>query len=162
MQSYESLFRTFAENKLHYLIVGGVAVNLHGYPRFTNDIDILLALTPENLTTMARIMEELGYQQRLPISIQELEDEQKARQFIHEKGLTAYSFIHATEPQFNVDVLVAQSIDFDAFLAQTMHAEVWGIKVPVVSIDDLIDMKKQSNREKDIQDVSALLELKGL
>lgn len=162
MADYQSILREFASQKLRYLIVGGVAVNLHGYPRFTNDIDILLALDAENLSKMAGIMAELGYQQRLPISIQELGDEKKARQLIAEKGLTAYSFIHAVEPQFNVDVLVAQSIDFDTFSVHTMHAEVWGIDVPVVSIDDLIGMKQQSDREKDVQDVIALLELKGL
>ena len=68
-------------------------MNLHGYPRFTNDIDILLALDNENLEKMAEIMKSMGYQQRLPISIQELGDEQKARKFIEEKGLSAYSFI---------------------------------------------------------------------
>ncbi len=162
MESYEPIFRAFDENKLQYLIVGGLAVNLHGYPRYTNDIDILLALDHENLEKMSTLMKEMDYQQRLPISIQELEDEQKARKFIDEKGLTAYSFIHNTEPQFSVDVLVGASMQFDTFKKETMEAEVWGIRVPVVSIDDLIDMKKESNREKDIQDVAALLELKGL
>jgi len=162
VESYESILRAFAEKNLKYLIVGGVAVNLHGYPRFTNDIDILLALDHDNLAIMAEVMEGLGYQQRLPVSIQELDDEKKARRFIEEKGLTAYSFIHEKEPQFNVDVLVAESIDFEKYTKQQMHAEVWGIDVPVVSIDDLIEMKRKSEREKDIQDIIALLELKGL
>ena len=162
MESYEPLLRAFSENHINYLIVGGVAVNLHGYPRFTNDLDILLTLDPENLDKMVTMMESMGYQQRLPIGIQELYDEQKARAFIEEKGLTAYSFIHDKYPQFNVDVLVAESIDFEKFSEHTMRAEVWNIDVPVVSIDDLIAMKKNSGREKDVQDVVALLELKGL
>lgn len=162
MESYEPLLREFAEKHIKYLIVGGVAVNLHGYPRFTNDLDILLTLDRENLDSMAEIMERMGYQQRLPIAIQELSNEGKARTFIAEKGLTAYSFIHEKYPQFNVDVLVAESIDFENFSAHTMKAEVWGIDVPVVSIDDLIAMKQKSDREKDIQDIVALLELKGL
>ena len=162
MESYELLLRAFAEHHIRYLIVGGVAVNLHGYPRFTNDLDILLTLDQENLKKMAALMDRMGYQQRLPISIQELSDETKARKLIQEKGLTAYSFIHAKQPQFNVDVLVAESIDFEKFSVHTMHAELWGIDVPVVSIDDLIAMKKNSDREKDVQDVVALLELKGL
>ena len=137
-------------------------MNLHGYPRFTNDIDILLALDNENLEKMAEIMKSMGYQQRLPISIQELGDEQKARKFIEEKGLTAYSFIREKEPQFNVDVLVSSSMEFEKFSVHKMYAEVWGLKVPVVSIDDLTEMKKQSGREKDVQDAAALLELKGL
>jgi predicted nucleotidyltransferase len=162
MTDYQSLLRTFQDEKLQYLIVGGVAVNLHGYPRFTNDIDILLALDKENLEKMADIMGKLGYQQRLPVSIQELGDEVKVCDFIEKKGLIAYSFIHAQEPQFNIDVLVAASMEFEKFSAHKMHATVWGIEVPVVSINDLIAMKKNSDREKDVQDVVALLELKGV
>ncbi len=162
MVDYQSILRAFAEQKLRYLIVGGIAVNLHGYPRFTNDIDILLALDHDNLATMARIMESMGYQQRLPISIQELEDSDKVRTLMKEKGLVAYSFINAQEPQFNIDVLVSESMEFEKFSVHTMKAEVWGLDVPVVSIDDLITMKQHSDREKDVQDVVALLELKGL
>ena len=162
MADYQSLLREFADKKLRYLIVGGVAVNLHGYPRFTNDIDILLALDHDNLEKMAAIMKEMGYEQRLPISIQELGDTDKVRTLIKENGLVAYSFIHAKEPQFNIDVLVGESMEFEKFTAHTMHANVWGLDVPVVSIDDLIAMKQNSDREKDVQDVVALLELKGL
>lgn len=162
MADYQSLLREFEAKKLRYLIVGGVAVNLHGYPRFTNDIDILLALDHENLATMARIMEAHSYQQRLPVSIQELEDSDKVRKLMKDKELVAYSFIHAQEPQFNIDVLVGASLNFEKFSKQMMTAEVWGLQIPVVSIDDLITMKRASDREKDVQDVVALLELKGL
>ena len=162
MTDYQTLLRAFHEKELRYLIVGGVAVNLHGYPRFTNDIDILLALDHENVQKMSEIMEKMGYQRRLPIDIQELGDEKKVRTLLTEKGLSAYSFIHAQEPQFNVDVLVAESVDFKHFRAHVMHAEIWGLDVPVVSIDDLIGMRRKSKREKDVQDVVALLELKGL
>jgi hypothetical protein len=162
VESYEPLLRAFAQEHINYLIVGGVAVNLHGHPRFTNDLDILLTLDRENLQKMSRLMDRMGYQQRLPIAIEDLSDEKKARALIQEKGLTAYSFIHGKYPQFNVDVLVAASIDFQTFAVHTMRAELWGIDVPVVSIDDLIAMKQHSNRERDVQDVVALVELKGL
>ena len=162
MADYQSILREFHKRKLQYLIVGGVAVNLHGYPRFTNDIDILLALDHNNLAIMAGIMEVMGYQQRLPIDIQELDDENRVRTLMKEKGLIAYSFIHAKEPQFNIDVLVGESIEFEKFSSHKIIAEAWGLPIPVVSIDDLIAMKKNSDREKDVQDVVALLELKGL
>ncbi len=162
MASYQSLLGTFCEKKLQYLIVGGVAVNLHGYPRFTGDIDILLALNEENLKKMAAIMEELGYQQRLPVSIEELGDEKQVKEWIDEKGLLAYSFINPSEPEFSVDVIVGESLAFEKYYEHQMEIDVWDMKVPVISIDDLITMKSNSDREKDAQDVAALLELKGL
>ncbi|MFH1670751.1 MAG: nucleotidyl transferase AbiEii/AbiGii toxin family protein [Patescibacteria group bacterium] len=162
MANYQSILRAFQEQNLQYIIVGGVAVNLHGYPRFTNDIDILLALDQNNLAKMANIMESMGYQRRLPIAIQELGDTDKVHTLIKKKGLVAYSFIHAKEPQFNIDVLVAESMEFEKFASKKIIAEAWDLQIPVVSIDDLISMKQNSDREKDIQDVVALLELKGL
>jgi len=37
-----------------------------------------------------------------------------------------------------------------------------GVRIPVVSIEDLIAMKKKANRDQDIMDLKALIELKGL
>ena len=137
-------------------------MNLHGYPRFTNDIDILLALDDANLHAMAGVMHKLGYEKRLPVDIQELGDEKKVKAWIKGKRLVAYTFINAKEPQFNIDVLVGASFQFNRYKAEQMIAEVWDLRIPVVSIDDLIAMKRQTERGKDIQDVVALLELKGL
>lgn len=44
MNIYAEIFKAFNDAKIAYLIIGGVAVNLYGYNRFTGDIDILLAL----------------------------------------------------------------------------------------------------------------------
>ena len=49
MNIYAEIFKAFNNAKIEYLIVGGVAVNLYGYNRFTGDIDILLALDKINL-----------------------------------------------------------------------------------------------------------------
>ena len=68
MANYQSILRAFQEQNLQYIIAGGIAVNLHGYPRFTNDIDILLALDQNNLAKMANIMESMGYQFSMLIS----------------------------------------------------------------------------------------------
>ena len=77
------------EAGIRYLIVGGLAVNLHGYRRFTADVDILLALDKENLEKMTRIMRSMGYAERLPVELKELSDEKKIRQLLEEKGMTA-------------------------------------------------------------------------
>jgi hypothetical protein len=46
---YVELFRALERAQVRYLLVGGVAVNLHGAERLTMDVDIMLALDPENL-----------------------------------------------------------------------------------------------------------------
>ncbi|MFH0770797.1 MAG: nucleotidyl transferase AbiEii/AbiGii toxin family protein [Candidatus Peregrinibacteria bacterium] len=162
MDSYKRVFRALHEAEVRYLIVGGVAMNLLGCPRFTNDIDILLALDEENLHAMKKAMETLGYEQRVPLALDELGDEKKALALVREKNLLAYTFFNPNEPLYSIDVIVGPSLQFDRYRANQLHVDVWGLSLPVVSIDDLIGIKKQSDREKDALDVATLLEYKGL
>lgn len=162
MDSYENVLRALNDTEVRYLIVGGVAMNLLGCPRFTNDIDILLALDEGNLRAMKAAMKTLGYEQRIPLSLDELGDEKKALKLIREKNLLAYTFFNPDEPLYSIDVIVGPSLQFDRYEANQLHVDVWGLSLPVVSIDDLIGIKKQSDREKDALDVATLLEYKGL
>lgn len=137
-------------------------MNLLGYPRFTGDIDILLALDEQNLANMAALMKKMGYKKRIPIEIDELGDEKKVLDLMKKKNLIAYTFANAKQPQFSIDVIVGDSLNFKRYAKRCVHVPVWEITVPVVSVDDLIAMKRKSNREKDLNDVAFLLELKGL
>ncbi len=49
MGYFEDVFRALNKAKVRYLVVGGVAVNIYGHPRFTGDIDILLLLESEQM-----------------------------------------------------------------------------------------------------------------
>ncbi len=137
-------------------------MNLLGYPRFTGDIDILLALDAANLERMSALMKRMGYEQRLPVSLEELGDEKKTLKIIKEKNLIAYTFNNPKEPQFGIDVIVGESLNFQKYHQRCQQMKVWDIAIPVISIDDLINMKRKANRQKDIEDLQALLELKGL
>ncbi len=162
MNPYQKIFSALNEAHLRYIVVGGVAMNLLGYPRFTGDIDVLLALDPENLANMARLMHSMGYEKRLPVSVEELGDEGKVLQLMNTKNLIAYTFANSAEPQFSIDVIVGASLHFHDYELRRLLVKVWDIEIPVISIDDLISMKRQSTRKKDVDDVVALLELKGL
>lgn len=161
MNFYRHIFKELNEAGIHYIVVGGVAMNLLGYPRFTGDIDVLLALDHENLTNMANLMQRLGYEQRLPVKVEELGDEKLVLDLMQKKNLIAYTFVNAKEPEYNIDVIVGASLNFRAYEKHIEHISVWDIDVPVISIEDLIAMKKQSNRAKDVDDIAILLELKG-
>ena len=94
MNLYKKVFTKLEEAKIKYLIVGGVAVNMYGYSRFTGDVDILLALNPTNLQRMDKLMHDLGYVERLPINIKELGDKDKLEEFIKKKALKALNVGH--------------------------------------------------------------------
>lgn len=162
MNPYREIFQALNDTGVRYLVVGGVAVNLHGYSRFTGDLDILVALDAANLDRIADLMDERGFIQRLPIDVRLLSDRAQVQRWITEKGLTAYTFIHSRLPQFSLDILAGESLVFDRYDEHKVIVDADKLPIPVISIDDLIGMKKRANRQKDIEDILVLLELKGL
>ena len=162
MNPYRELFTAMNDAGIRYLVVGGVAVNLHGYSRFTGDLDVVMALDAINLDRLAALMEKKGFTQRLPIDVRLLSDRKQVQQWIIDKGMTAYTFIDQRMPQFSLDILAGESLNFDDLDRHKVMIDAENLPIPVVSIDDLIGMKQRANRQKDIEDIAALLELKGL
>lgn len=153
MNPYKKVFLELQKSEVEYLVVGGVAVNLYGYSRFTGDIDILLTLDSANLLKMEKVMKRLGYTERLPIQLHELKDKKNVKKWL---------FISAKKPQLDIDILAGYSLNFKKFYAKKVVIEAWGIHLPVISLSDLMVMKKEAGRDKDLLDLQALLELKSL
>lgn len=162
MGYFEKVFRALNKEKIKYLVVGGVAVNIYGYIRFTGDIDILLLLEKENLKKMDRVMKRLGYGERLPVSVKDLSDHKKVKKWLKEKNMTAFAFFPPKEILFMVDVLVEDSLKFEKVARDKVIRKFDNVAIPVVSIDYLIKMKRKANRPKDLEDLDKLLKLKNL
>ena len=162
MNLYKVVFEAFEKAKINYLLVGGVAVNLYGYNRFTGDIDIILGLDAENLIKMSEVMGKLGYAERIPVQLKELNEKGKWEKLMQEKRMKAYTFISNDRPQLDIDIIVSESLDFDRYVTNRTIIEIWDLELPLVGIDDLIGMKRRADREKDKLDIEALLKLKEL
>ncbi|RLD12370.1 MAG: hypothetical protein DRI22_05375, partial [Caldiserica bacterium] len=65
--SFESILEELSKRNILFIVVGGVAVNLHGIPRMTYDIDILLKMEDENLRKFCSLMKEKGYKPKVPV-----------------------------------------------------------------------------------------------
>ncbi len=66
---YLELFKRLSQQKIRYLICGGLAVNIYGIPRMTADIDLLLDFTDDNIEKFETAIKLLMYQSVFPISI---------------------------------------------------------------------------------------------
>ena len=66
---FERVFAALEARGVRYLVVGGVAVVLHGHPRFTADLDLVLALDPQNLASAIAALEGLGLRPRAPVRL---------------------------------------------------------------------------------------------
>ena len=162
MNMFERIFKGLYEEGVKYLVVGGVAVNLHGYLRGTGDLDVSVLLEEENLAKMTEAMRKLGYVERLPIKIQELQNEAFAKKLMEERNLLAFSYMPDGDVPVIVDVVVDGSLRFKELFERSVVKKLDGLDVPVISIDDLIDFKKKAGRPKDLEDLRWLVNSKKL
>ncbi len=144
---------------VRYLIVGGVAVVLHGYLRTTLDLDLVLQLEPENLEKALRALAELGFQPRVPVSLSSFADPAMRETWAREKNMQVFSLWHPDHPGFAVDLFLREPFDFDATYQRAVRVPLQHVQATVVSLQDLMEMKRAAGRSRDLEDVEALAEL---
>jgi len=139
------------------LVVGGVAVVLHGYPRFTADLDLVLDLTASNASTAVAALQTLGYRPRAPVRAEDFADEDIRASWREEKGLTVFSLWSPSYPGTEVDLFVEEPFDFGEAWSRRLDAVLDnGTTVHVVGIDDLRALKARVGRPKDVDDIAQL------
>lgn len=159
---FERIFRHLHESKIRYAVIGGIAVNLHGYNRLTGDLDIILSMTDENLRSFVAIANQLRLVPRLPLKVEDFTKEEMRSHWIHEKNMKVFSLYNPTNPLEHIDVKIDKPEDIEKFLANAQTIDAGDIKISVVSIDDLIELKKQAGRERDLVDIRALERIRNL
>jgi len=142
---------------VRYLVVGGVAVVAHGYPRFTGDLDLVIALDMNNVQRALRALATLEYQPRIPVPAEQFADERLRRQWIEEKGMVVFSLASTRFPHTPVDLFAHVPFDFDDEYRQALWLVIEpALRVPVVRRACLIAMKKAAGRPQDLLDVAQL------
>ena len=157
VRSVEAVVRALNEAKVRYLIVGGVAVNVHGYVRLTMDLDLVIQLKPENIVAAWEAMEKIGYRARIPVSGKDFADEKKRELWRREKGMLVLQFWSDEHRRTQVDVFIREPFDFDREHATAPdHAIVPGVVAKIVGWDTLLQMKREAGRPKDLLDLDML------
>lgn len=150
------LLQSLADADVRFVLVGGLAVQLHGFLRSTFDIDLVLAMDDGNLSRFIDVAQRFGLAPVIPVSIDALRSAQQIDQWCREKGMLAFAL---REPQAGgsvVDVLVRPEVPFDELEIDGVAGELFGRKVRVASLDHLLRMKRVANRPKDLLDIAAL------
>ena len=154
------LLQALSDEQVQYVLVGGLAVQLHGFLRSTFDIDLVLAMNDQNLSRFISVAQGYGLIPAIPVPMDSLRNAGLIEQWHREKGMLAFSL---REPQVGgsvVDVLVRSDVPFDRLMANAIEGELFGRKVWIASIDDLLVMKRIANRAKDRLDIAALEKIK--
>jgi len=156
---FDIVLGALEERRVRYLVVGGVAVVLHGYARFTADLDLVIALDPPNVTAAMEALASLGYRPRAPVAALDFADPDKRREWIRDKGLTVLGLWSPKYPATEVDVFVEEPFAVDEALARATRAQLGATTIVVASIADLIELKRKAGRPKDLDDIEKLQEI---
>ena len=142
--------------KIDYIVVGGLAVNMHGIPRMTYDMDLMILLESENIQKIVSKLKEWGYLPRVSVQPEELVDKEKRKSWIQEKNMKAFSFYNEKQTVGEIDLIIDSPIPYEGLKNRANIFDIDQIKVPVISIQDLIELKIDAGRKQDLSDVEHL------
>ena len=159
---YLDLFGALARHRVRYVVVGGLALNLHGVERATMDVDLAVALDTTNVEAAIDAFEELGLVPVAPVKIQEARDPETLRRWGREKNRVVFGLRPGKGAGPTVDCLIDPAVPFATLVANAIAKAIGELTIPIASIDDLIALKRAAGRAIDLADIEALGRLKQL
>lgn len=139
---FRECLRLLNAHGVEYLLVGGYAVALHGYPRATVDLDIWIASTSENARRVVAAVRAFGF------DVPALEP----GLFLNPDSIVRFGI-----PPFRIEVMTTiDGVTFDACRRNARLMELDGVSVPVIALADLKANKKAAGRHKDLADLDNL------
>lgn len=143
-----------ADKRIPYAVVGGFAVALHGAVRGTFDIDFVTKWTLANLKKLEKALLDLDLESHLPVTAEDVF--QFRDEYINNRNLIAWQFVDKNRPDRQIDII----INYDLAGKRTKSIKTGNGAIKILSMNDLIEMKKESGRPQDLEDVKALIQLK--
>jgi hypothetical protein len=139
---FKEFVKLLTENKVEYLIVGGYAVGIHGYPRYTGDLDIWINITTENAKRVLRCVEDFGFSSyTLSIS-----------NFTKQGNIIQLGY-----PPVRIDIInQVDGVNFAECFKNKKVLKANDIMLYFIGYDDLLKNKKTTSRPRDIDDIENL------
>ncbi|MCA9626986.1 MAG: nucleotidyltransferase [Myxococcales bacterium] len=141
-EDFRDLLEEFASEQVDAVLVGGYAVAFHGRPRATKDIDLLLGPNPENLRRAAAALARFGAPKLVVESVSTLAPD---------------DIVYMGQPPLRIDLMCRiDGVSTEQVVQNAVCAELDGLAVRVISLDDLISNKLASGRPQDVIDADYL------
>lgn len=142
----KEVFAVLNENKVKYLLIGGLASIIYGAPRTTVDIDIAVEPSEKNIKKLIKALSSLGLTPEIP----------EPREMLGVGGTTFGNDIE-------VDVLTdIQNIGFSELWKSRKIITYKRIKIQVISLEHHLALLKRISRKRDLEDVKYLEKLREL
>ena len=128
---------------MRYLVIGGYAVALHGYPRYTKGMDVWIKASAENAARMVAALEQFGF---------------------GSLGLQAADFLVPDQiiqlgyPPHRIDLITTPpGVDFESCYASRVEAAIDEVTVCFIDLENLKKSKRASGRLQDLADLENLV-----
>jgi len=158
---FDTIFAVLQRSGVRYVVVGGVAVNLHGYQRFTKDVDLVIELVSDRALKALQALEAIGYKPTMPVKLTDFADPSIREGWIRDKGMMVFQ-MYSDQARMSIDIFVRHPLDFDELWDQGTKIELPGTSLRIASIDHLIFMKRKASRPQDLLDIEQLEKIKRL
>ncbi|MFT4240812.1 MAG: nucleotidyl transferase AbiEii/AbiGii toxin family protein [Acidovorax sp.] len=157
---YLDIFAALHRHQVDYVLIGGLAVALHGIERNTMDIDVSVVVSPENMAHLVHAIQELGLQPMLPVPLSTLQDIDTLKSWHTSRNLQAFALRSDRLAGVTLDVLIFPPVDPLGMVERAHRLDIAGVPVALASIDDLIALKQSAGRPIDLADIAHLKRLK--
>lgn len=139
---FKEFLKLLNEKRVKYLLIGGYAVGYHGYPRATNDMDIWIAIHPDNAERIVTVLREFGFD--LPELTPDL--------FLQKDKI-----IRMGNPPMRLEISTGISgVEFEESYASRVVDTLDGVEVNIIDLPHLKANKKAAGRLKDLADLENL------
>ncbi len=141
-KDFREFLKLLNENGVKYLVVGGYAVNFHGYPRYTKDIDFWVWPDHENIERLLVALHGFGFG-ALGLGVED---------FANPANIIQLGY----EP-YRIDLMTeVEGLDFEECYAGREVHQLFEVKVDFINLPKLIDAKRIANRLQDLADAEQL------
>jgi hypothetical protein len=151
----EAILRVLAEYRVEFVVIGGVAVQTHGYIRATQDLDIIPRPDLANLSRLGEALAELRarlHRTARPVDITD-------PHILNRAALVPLVTVHGRLDVRNIESTAGTPATYSELRGRAIEVDLGAMEVTVVGLDDLIRMKKAAGRERDRIDIGALTAL---
>lgn len=141
-QDFKEFIELLNENSVEYLVVGGYAVAIHGYPRYTKDLDVWIELSPDNAGRILEALEKFGFGSL----------DLKPDDFLEEDQI-----IQLGDPPNRIDILTTLTgLTFEDCYKTKVPIEIEGVHINFIDIENLKKNKLATGRSQDLADIENL------
>ncbi len=150
------LFAILAAARIRFVLVGGLALVLHGLDRLTADVDLVIDLSADSARSAVQALTEAGYRPLAPVDPIALSDPEQRREWQTLRNMQVFSFWDSANTRPTVDIMLSPEVPFEELWVAAAVMNLGGHDVRVASIEHLIRMKAAAGRPQDLADIERL------